>query len=167
MYLQALESYQINLTLFNWRSLTKLYIPHTQSLQWWCQHIKQSYEDCQANIITNEHTDFINSIILVMKSYSSLRLCLYPKGLRCAISRSSYPYRTNGDLSWELKAWILCPYRCHLCLWMVKLTRKAVLWLTSTSLGKIYVAQTTFGLFVSSDIFQESLNEVLRLSSSY
>ena len=49
-----------------------------------------------------EHTEWSNSIVLVMKANGSLRLCLDPKDLNKNIERNQYYTRTMDDLSAEL-----------------------------------------------------------------
>ena len=49
-----------------------------------------------------EHTEWINSIILVMKPNGSLRLCLDPKDLNKAIKRNQWYSRTIDDILPEL-----------------------------------------------------------------
>ena len=50
----------------------------------------------------HEHTEWINSIVPVMKKDSSLRLCLNPKDLNKAIKRNRYNERTLDDIIPEL-----------------------------------------------------------------
>ena len=49
-----------------------------------------------------EHTEWINSIVPVMKSNSSLRLCLDPRDLNKAIERNQWYSRTINDILPEL-----------------------------------------------------------------
>ena len=50
----------------------------------------------------HEHTEWINSIVPVMKEDSSLRLCLDPKDLNKAIKRNQWYARTLDDILPEL-----------------------------------------------------------------
>ena len=50
----------------------------------------------------HKHTEWINSIVPVMKEDSSLRLCLYPKDLNKAIKRNQWYARTLDDILPEL-----------------------------------------------------------------
>ena len=50
----------------------------------------------------HEHTEWINSIVPVMKGDSSLRLCLDPKDLNKAIKRNQWYARTLADILPEL-----------------------------------------------------------------
>ena len=56
------------------------------------------------SIITevHNHTEWINSIVPVVKEDSSLRLCLDPKGLNKAIERSQWHAKTLDDILPEL-----------------------------------------------------------------
>ena len=49
-----------------------------------------------------EHTEWINSIVPVLKSNGSLRLCLDPKDLNKAIKRNQWYSRTIDDILPEL-----------------------------------------------------------------
>ena len=49
-----------------------------------------------------EHTEWINSIVPVMKSIGSLRLCLDPKDLNKVIERNQWYSRTIDDILPEL-----------------------------------------------------------------
>ena len=49
-----------------------------------------------------EHTEWINSIVPVMKPNSSLRLCLDPKDLNKVIERNQWYSRTIDDILPEL-----------------------------------------------------------------
>ena len=46
----------------------------------------------------HEHTEWINSIVPVMKEDGSLRLCLDPKDLNKAIKRNQWYARTIDDI---------------------------------------------------------------------
>ena len=50
----------------------------------------------------HEHTEWINSIVPVMKKDSSLRLCLDPKDLNKTIRRNQWYARTLDDILPEL-----------------------------------------------------------------
>ena len=50
----------------------------------------------------HEHTEWINSIVPVMKEDGSLRLCLDPKDLNKAIRRNQWYARTLDDILPEL-----------------------------------------------------------------
>ena len=50
----------------------------------------------------HEHTEWINSVVPVMKEYGSLRLCLDPKDLNKAIGRNQWYARTLDDILPEL-----------------------------------------------------------------
>ena len=113
----------------------------------------------------HEHTEWINSIVPVMKEDGSLRLCLAPKDLNKAIKRNQWYARTLDDILPELAQskyftvkdatsgfWhILLDFRSSL------LTTFNILW------GKYRWLRMPFGLKVSGDVFQERLDRVLRL----
>ena len=55
----------------------------------------------------HEHTEWINSIVPVMKEDGSLRLCLDPEDLNKAIKRNQWYARTLDDILPELTVQVL------------------------------------------------------------
>ena len=110
----------------------------------------------------HEHTEWINSIVLVMKEDSSIRLCFDPKDLNKAIERNQWYARTLDDILPELaqsKYFIVKDATSgfwHVPLDFSLLTTFNTLW------GKYRWLRVLFGLKVSGD-FQERLDRVLRL----
>ena len=113
----------------------------------------------------HQHTEWINSIVPVVKSDGSLRLCLDPKDLNQAIERNQWYSRTLDDILPELsqsKYFTLDDATSGY--WHVPLDLQSSLLTTfNTPWGKFRWLRLPFGLKVASDVFQERLDKVLRL----
>ena len=111
----------------------------------------------------HEHTEWINSIVPVMKEDGSLRLCLDPKDLNKAIKRNWWYARTLDDILPEL-AQLFIVKDATSVLWHIPLDfRSSFLTTFYTLWGKYRWLRMPFGLKVSGDVFQERLDRVLRL----
>ena len=113
----------------------------------------------------HENIEWINSIVPVMKPDGSLRLCLDPKDLNKAIERNQWYSRMIDDILLELansKFKILKGATSGY--WHVLLDLASSLMTTfNTPWGKFRWLHVPFGLKITSDIFQERLDKVLRL----
>ena len=113
----------------------------------------------------HEHTEWINSIVPVMKEDGSLRLCLDPKDLNKAIERNQWYARTLDDILPELAQSKYFTIKdamlgfCHVPLDL----RSSLLTTFNTPRGKYRWLRMPFRLKVSGDVFQERLDRVLRL----
>ena len=113
----------------------------------------------------HEHTEWINSIVPVMKEDGSLRLCLDPKDLNKAIERNQWYTRTLDDILPELaQSKYFTVKDATSGFWHVPLDlRSSLLTTFNTPWGKYRWLRMPFGLKVSGDVFQERLDRVLRL----
>ena len=113
----------------------------------------------------HEHTEWINSIVPVMKGDGSLRLCLDPKDLNKAIERNQWYTRTLDDILPELaQSKYFTVKDATSGFWHVPLDlRSSLLTTFNTPWGKYRWLRMPFDLKVSGDVFQERLDRVLRL----
>ena len=113
----------------------------------------------------HEHTEWINSIVPVMKEDGSLRLCLDQKDLNKAIEGNQWCARTLDDILPELaqsKDFIIKDATSGF--WHILLDfRSSLLTTFNTPLGKNRWLRMPFGLKASGDVFQERLDRVFRL----
>ena len=120
-----------------------------------------------AGIITevHGHAEWINSIVPVKKPDGSLRLCPDPKDLNKAIKRNQWYSRTIDDvLSKLVKLEVVSFTNANTGCQEVALDLASSLLTTfNTPWGKFRFLKLTFGLKVSSDVFQERLDKVTRL----
>ena len=112
-----------------------------------------------------EHTEWINSIVPVMKEDGSLRLCLDPKDLNKAIKRNQWYARTLDDILPELaQSKYFTVKDATSGFWHIPLDlRSSLLTTFNTPWGKYRWLRMPFCLKVSEDVFQEWLDTVLRL----
>ena len=112
-----------------------------------------------------EHTEWINSIVPVMKSNGSLRLCLDPKDLNKVIKRNQWYSRTIDDILPELaKSKYKKLKDATSGYWHIVLDlASSLLTMFNTPWGKYRWLRLPFGLKIASDVFQERLDRLLRL----
>ena len=112
-----------------------------------------------------EHTEWINSIVPVMKPNGSLRLCIDPKDLNKVIERNQWYSRTIDDILPELaKSKSKTLKDATSGYWHVDLDlASSLLTMFNTPWGKFRWLRLPFGLKIASDVFQEQLDRVLRL----
>ena len=115
----------------------------------------------------HQHTEWINSIVPVMKEDSSRRLCLDPKDLNKAIERNQWYARTLDDILPELaQSKYFTVKDATSGFWHMPLDfRSSLLTTFNTPWGKYRWLRMPFGLKVSEDVFSERLDRVLRLVS--
>ena len=113
----------------------------------------------------HEHTEWINSIVPVMKEDSSLRLCLDPKDLNKAIKSNQWYARTLDDILPELaQSKYFTIKDATSGFWHILLDfRSSLLTTFNTLWDKYRWLRMPFGLKVSGDVLQERLDRVLRL----
>ena len=125
------------------------------------------YRLLKEGIITevHKHTEWINSLVPVMKEDGSLRLCLDPKDLNKVIKRNQWYARTLDDILPELaQSKYFTVKDATSGFWHVLLDcRSSLLTTFNTPWGKYRWLRMPFGLKVAGDIFQERLDRVLRL----
>ena len=112
----------------------------------------------QEGIITEvkEHTEWINSMVPVMKSNGSLRLCLDPKDLNKVIERNQWYPRTIDDILRELtKSKYKTLKDVTSGYWLIVLDlASSLLTMFNTPWGKCRWLRLPFGLKIASDVFQ-------------
>ena len=113
----------------------------------------------------HEHTEWINSIVPVMKENSRLRLCLDPKDLNKSIKRNQCYARTLDDILPEFaQSKYFTIKDATSGFWHILLDfRSSLLTTFNTLWGKYRWLRMPFGLKVSGDVFQERLDRVLKL----
>ena len=111
------------------------------------------------------HTEWVNSIVPVMKPNGSLRLCLDPKDLNKVIERNQWYSRTIDDILPELAR---SKYKtlkdATSGYWHIVLDlASTLLTMFNTPWDKFRWLRLPFGLNIANDVFQEWLDRVLRL----
>ena len=108
-----------------------------------------------------EHTEWINSIVPVMKPNDSLRLCLDPKDLNKVIERNQWYSRTIDDIRPELAR---SKYKtlkdATSGYWHIVLDlASSLLTIFNTPWGKFRWMRLQFGLKIASDVFRKDWTE--------
>ena len=113
----------------------------------------------------HDHTEWINSIVPVVKEDGSLRLCLDPKDLNKAIERNQLYARTLDDILPELAQSKYFTVKDAMSgFWHVPLDlRSSLLTTFNMPWGKCRWLRMPFDLKVFGDVFKERLDKVLRL----
>ena len=103
-----------------------------------------------------EHTEWINSIVTVMKPNNRLRLCLDPKDLNKAIERNQWYFRMIDDiLPEQAKSKFKTLKDATSGYWHVVLDLDSrLLTMFNTPWGKFRWLRLPFGLKIASDVFQ-------------
>ena len=116
-------------------------------------------------IEVQKQTEWINSIVPVMKEGSSLRLCLDPKDLNKAIKRNQWYARTLDDILPELaQSKYFTVKDATSGFWHISLDfRSSLLTIFNTLWGKYRWLRMPFGFKVSGDLLLERLHRVLRI----
>ena len=120
--------------------------------------------ELDVNADVKEHTEWINSVVLVKKSDGTLRLYLDPKDLNKAIHQNQWYSRAKDDILPDL-----ADLSCFTLLvatsgcWHVLLDyESSILTTFNTPWGKYKWLRLPFGLQISGDVIQERLDRVLK-----
>ena len=112
----------------------------------------------------HNHTEWITSIVPVVKEDGSLRICLDPKDLNKAIERSQWYARILDDILPELaQSKNFTVKDATSGFWHVPLDLRSSLLTTFNTPWGTWWLRMPFGLKVSGDVFQERVDKVLRL----
>ncbi|XP_064638291.1 uncharacterized protein LOC135494308 [Lineus longissimus] len=108
-------------------------------------------------------TDWVSSLVAVKKPNGTLRICIDPKPLNCALKRSHYPLPVVDDLLPELanvKVYSVLDVKNGY--WHVELDEPSSLLTTfGTPFGRFRWLRLPFGVKPASEIFQRHLDQVI------
>ena len=106
-------------------------------------------------------TAWVNSMVVVYKANSDIRICLDPKDLNQAIRQQHYRARTLNDILPNLKdAKYFATCDCRSGYWTIKLDKESAKLTTfNTAFGRCKFLHLEFGLISSQDIFQQKIVE--------
>jgi hypothetical protein len=113
-----------------------------------------------------EHTKWVNSVVPACKSNGDIRICLDPKDLNDALERNPYYNKTVDEVQAELgdaEAAFFTLVDVRSGYWIIKLDEaSSTLTTFNTPWGKWKFLRLPFGLKISSDVFQQRLDNVFR-----
>lgn len=111
----------------------------------------------------DEPTDFVNSLMPVIKPDKSLRICIDPTDLNRAIRRRHHPLPTIESITARMpNAKIFSVLDAHKGFWQIKLDRKSSLLTTfNTPLGRMAFKRLPFGIKSAPEYFQAAMERLL------
>ena len=123
----------------------------------------QRLEELEVICKVEEPTDWVSSLVAVKKPNGTLRLCIDPKPLNCALKRSHYPLPVVDDLLPKLsnvKVYSVLDVKNGY--WHVELDKKSSLLTTmGTCFGRYRWLRLPFGIKPASELFQRHLDQVI------
>lgn len=116
------------------------------------------------NVIERIHepTDWVNSMVTVVKPNGKLRICIDPRDLNKAIKREHYPMRTIEEIVAQIpNAKVFSVLDASSGFWQVKLDRESAKLCTfNTPFGRYMFTRLPFGISSAQDVFQSVMSEM-------
>ena len=111
-----------------------------------------------------EPTDWVNSMVTIVKPNGSLRICIDPRDLNKAIKREPYPMSTIEEIVTRMpNAKVFSVLDASSGFWQVKLDpSSAKLCTFNTPFGWYMFKRLPFGLSSSQDIFQRIMSDMFQ-----
>ena len=111
---------------------------------------------------TQEPTDWVNSMVTVVKLNGKLRICIDPRDLNKAIKREYYPMRTIEEISARMpNGNYFSVLDASSGFWQVKLDRSSANLCTfNTPFGRYMFKRLPFGISSAQDVFQAVMSEM-------
>ena len=109
-----------------------------------------------------EPTDWVNSMVTVIKPNGKLRICIDPRDLNKAIRREYYPMRTIEEISTRMpNAKYFSVLDASSGFWQVKLDHESAKLCTfNTPFGRYMFKRLPFGISSAQDVFQSIMSEM-------
>ena len=116
------------------------------------------------NVIERVHkpTDWVNSMVTIVKPNGKLRICIDPLHLNQAIKREYYPMKTIEEVATRMpNAKVFSVLDASSGLWQVKLDHdSAELCTFNTPFGRYMFKRLPFGISSAQDVFQSVMSEM-------
>ena len=112
----------------------------------------------------DEPTDWVNSMVTIVKPNGNLRICIDPRNLNKAVKRDYYPMSTIDDIVTRMpNAKVFSVLDASSGFWQVQLdTPSAKLCTFNTPFGRYMFKRLPFGLSSSQGIFQKIMSEMFQ-----
>ena len=109
-----------------------------------------------------EPTDWVNSMVTIIKPNGKVRMCIDPRDLNKAVKREYYPMRTIDEIITRMpNASVFSVLDASSGFWQVKLDQESTkLCAFNTPFGRYMFKRLPFGLSSSQDIFQKIMSEM-------
>ena len=110
----------------------------------------------------HEPTDWVNSMVTVVKPNGKLRICIDPRDLNKAIKREHYPMRTIEEIVARIpNAKVFSVLDASSGFWQVKLDRESAKLCTfNTPFGRYMFTRLPIGISSAPDVFQSIMSEM-------
>ena len=116
------------------------------------------------NIIKRIHepTDWVNSMVTVVKQNGKLQICIDPRDLNKAIKREHYPMRTIEEIVARIpNAKVFSVLDASSGFWQVKFDHESAKLCTfNTPFGRYIFTRLPFGISSAEDVFQLVMSEM-------
>ena len=111
-----------------------------------------------------EPTDWVNSMVTIVKPNGKLRICIDPRDLNKAVKRDYYPMSTIDEIVTRMpNAKVFSVLDASSGFWQIKLDMpSAKLCTFNTPFGRYMFKRLPFGLSSSQDIFQKTMSEMFQ-----
>ena len=109
-----------------------------------------------------EATDWVNSMVTVVKPNGKLRICIDPRDLNKAIKRGYYPMRTIEEIASRMpNAKLFSVLDASSGFWQVQLDHASTKLCTfNTPFGRYMFKRLPFGISSTQDVFQAVMSEM-------
>ena len=109
-----------------------------------------------------EPTDWVNSLVIVPKKDGTLRLCLDPKDLNCAIKREHYPMQTVEDIMTRMpNAKFMTVLDANHGFWQIQLDEESSKLCTfNTCFGRYRFNRLPFGIKSAPEVFTRTVRQL-------
>ena len=110
----------------------------------------------------HEPTEWVNSMVTVVKPNGKLRICIDPRDLNKAIKREYYPMRTIEEIVGRIpNAKVFSVLDASSGFWQVKLDHESAKLCTfNTPFGRYMFTRLPFGISSAQDVFQSIMSEM-------
>ena len=110
----------------------------------------------------NEPTEWVNSMVTVVKPNGKLRICIDPRNLNQNVKRQHYPTRTVDEILTRMpNAKVFSVLDANSGYWQIRLDHESAKLCTfNTPYGRYMFKRLPFGLSSSQDIFQRVMTEM-------
>ena len=123
----------------------------------------QKMENDGVIIRQNEATEWVNSMVTVIKSDGSVRICLDPRDLNKAILREHYPMKTIEEIVPKMQnAKVFSKLDAIKGFWQMKIDEKSQKLCTfNTPFGRYSFKRLPFGIKSAPEVYQRTISEMV------
>ena len=111
-----------------------------------------------------EPTDWVNSMVVVLKPNGKVRICIDPRDLNKAVLREHYPMKTIEDILLEIpEAKVFSKLDAVSGYWQIKVSQESQKFCTfNTPLGRYSFTRLPYGLKSAGEVYQRSVSNMVQ-----